>query len=194
MEAFFKWFAALHYYWYLSAFVAIMVGLFFLFSAYPRTRRVRGQLLTLSAMCLITLLFFILSFSLRVSKIALSTGFSARTMPRLWSYLMLPTSIAAFIQILKKDNKPDEKLGRWPLALGVALGSIFSVILFQFVGYYISSAVFIFLVMWVMNERRWTMLVLTPLGWLAFTYFIFQKLLFINLPVGFLFNLIKQGG
>lgn len=191
MEAFSKWLASLHYTWFLVAFVVVMAGLFFLFRAFPRTRRVRGQLLTLSGMCLIALVFFLLTFSLKVSKIAADTGFSARTMPRLWCLLMLPTAIAAFVQIIKNDGEPDEPFGRWTLALGVALGSIFSVMLFQFVGYYISSAVFIFLVMWVMKERKWTMLTFTPLGWVAFTYFIFQKLLYINLPAGMLFTLLK---
>lgn len=191
MEAFSKWLTNLHYGWIVLGFMVIMLGLFFLFRAFPRTRRVMGQLLTLSGMCLITLLFFLLTFSLKVSKMAADAGFSARTMPRLWCFLMLPTAVAAFVQILKDDNEADEPFGKWQLALGVALGSIFSIILFQFVGYYISSAVFIFLVMWVMKERKWTMLTFTPLGWVAFTYFIFQKLLYINLPTGMLFSLLK---
>lgn len=191
MEAFSQWLASLDYYWIVVAAVVIMLGLFFLFRAFPRTRRVMAQLLVLSGMCLLALLFFLLTFTLKVSKMAVDTGFSARTMPRFWCLLMLPVAVAAFVQILKKDHAEDEKFGRWGLALGVALGSIFSVILFQFVGYYISSAVFIFIVMWVMKERKWTMLTFTPLGWVAFTYLIFQKLLYINLPTGMLFSLFK---
>ena len=156
MEAFSQWLSSLHYVWFIAALVVIMVGLFFLFRAFPRSRNKIGQLLVLSGMCLISLLFYLLTFSFRVTKIAADAGFSARTMPRLWCVLMLPIAIAAYIQILKDDNQ-EEKFGRWGLALGVALGSIFSVILFNFVGYYICSAVFIFAVMWVMKERRWTM-------------------------------------
>lgn len=190
MEAFAQWLSSLHYIWIVVCSVVIMVGLFFLFRAFPRTRQKMGQLLVLSGMSLLSLLFYILTFSLKVSKMAADAGFTARTMPRLWCALMLPIAIAAYIQILK-DNQEEEKFGRWTLALGVALGSIFSVIIFNFAGYYISSAVFIFAVMWVMKERRWTMLTFTPLGWVAFTYFFFQKLLFINLPVGMLFSLLK---
>ena len=72
----------------------------------------------------------------------------------------------------------------------MALGSIFSVILFSFLGYYLSSAAFIFGVMWVMKERRWKMLVLTPVAWVAFTYLIFQRVLFIGLPTGILPSLL----
>lgn len=189
MEAFSKWLASLDYYWILLGAVVLMAILFFIFRANPKTRRVTGQLMTLSCMCVMTLLYYILTFSLRVSKMSESTGFTARTMPRLWCALMVPIAIAAFVEIIRKGES-DEKFGRWGLALGVALGSIFSVVMFNFLGYYISSAVFIFAVMWVMKERRWKMLVITPIAWIAFTYFVFQRMLYIGLPSGMLFDLI----
>ena len=189
MEAFSKWLASLDYYWILLGAAVIMAALFFVFRAIPRTRPVTGQLITLSGMCVLSLLFYILTFSLRVSKMSASTGFTARTMPRLWCALMVPIAIAAFVEIIRHGSK-DEPFGRWGLALGVALASIFSVIMFKFLGYYISSALFIVGVMLVMNERRWKMLVITPAAWIVFTYFVFQKMLYIGLPSGMLFDLI----
>lgn len=189
MTAFSKWLASLAYYWILLGAVVLMVLLFFIFRAIPKTRRLTGQLMTFSGMCVMTLLFYILTFSLRATRIAGSAAFTARTMPRLWCALMLPVAIAAFVEILRRGGN-DEKFGRWGLALGVALGSIFSVILFSFLGYYLSSAAFIFGVMWVMKERRWKMLVLTPVAWVAFTYLIFQRVLFIGLPTGILPSLL----
>lgn len=189
MEAFSKWLASLDYYWVLLGAVVLMAILFFVFRSIPKTRPVIGQLMTLSGMCVLTLLFYILTFSLRVSKMSASTGFTARTMPRLWCFLMLPTAIAAFVEIIRHGSK-DEPFGRWGLALGVALGSIFSVVMFKFLGYYISSALFIVGVMWVMNERSWKRLVITPVVWVVFTYFVFQKMLYIGLPSGMLFDLI----
>ena len=189
MEAFSKWLASLDYYWILLGAVVIMAALFFVFRAIPKTRPVTGQLITLSGMCVLSLLFYILTFSLRVSKMSASTGFTARTMPRLWCALMVPIAIAAFVEIIRHGSK-DEPFGRWGLALGVALASIFSVLMFKFLGYYISSALFIVGVMLVMNERRWKMLVITPAAWIVFTYFVFQKMLYIGLPSGMLFDLI----
>ena len=82
----------------------------------------------------------------------------------------------------------DKKFDRWVFALLVGLGSIVSVMLFQWIGYYLSSALFIVIVMIAMGERNWIQLTLTPIIWCVFTYFVFNKLLFISLPVGSLFK------
>jgi len=182
------WLTGLGYQWVLLGVVFVMGVLLALFRASSRTRPVAGQLMVLSGMCVVTLIFYLLTFSLRVSKMAADSGCTARTIPRLWCFLMLLAATAAFVSILKKDNRPDSAFARWKLALGVAVGSIFSVVMFQFVGYYLSSAVFLVTVMWAMRERRWTYLVLTPVCWVTFTYLIFDRLLYISLPMGALFS------
>ena len=188
MTALSSWLNSLSYGVVLGGIAVLMVGFYFLFNAIPRTRPVKGQLLCVVGMNLITLLFYILTFSLRVSKMAAQSGATPRTMPRLWAFLMLFASIGAYIAILKKDNKPDEKFDRWVFALMVALGSIVSVVLFQWIGYYLSSAIFIVTVMIAMGEKNKLQLILTPIIWCVFTYFVFNKFLFISLPVGSLFK------
>ena len=192
MANFSKWLTGLSYWWILLGFVAIMTGLFFLFGIWQRTKRVRVQLLCLCGMDLVTLLFYLLTFNLRVSKVAAESGATPKTMPRLWAFLMLLASIGAFLAIIKSENKPDEPFNRWVFALLVGVGSIFSVILFQYIGYYLSSAIFIFVVMIAMGERNKLQLILVPVIWCLFTYFVFYKMLFIKLPFGSLFSwLIK---
>ncbi len=188
MEALSKWINSLSYGYVLGGLAALMIGFYFLFNAIPRTKPVKAQLLCVVGMDLITLLFYILTFSLRVSKMAAQSGATPRTMPRLWAFLMIFASIGAYIAILKKDNKPDAKFDRWVFALLVALGSIVSVILFQWIGYYLSSALFIVTVMIAMGEKNKLQLILTPVLWCVFTYFVFNKFLFISLPVGSLFK------
>ena len=119
---------------------------------------------------------------------AAQSGATPRTLPRLWALLMLLASIGAYVAILKKDNKPDKGFDRWIFALLVGLGSIVSVLLFQWIGYYLSSAIFIVVVMVAMGEKSKLQLILTPIIWCVFTYFVFNKLLFISLPVGSLFK------
>ena len=188
MTALSKWLSALHYGWVLGGIAVLLIGFYFLFNAIPRTKPVKAQLLCVVGMDLITLLFYLLTFSLRVSKMAASAGATPRTLPRLWAFLMLLASICAYVAILKKSNKPDKKFDRWVFALLVGLGSIVSVMLFQWIGYYLSSALFIVIVMIAMGERNWIQLTLTPIIWCVFTYFVFNKLLFISLPVGSLFK------
>ena len=192
MEALSKFLTGLSYWWIILGFLAIMVGLYFLFNSIQRTKPVKAQLLCLCGMDLVTLLFFLLTFNLRVSKLAAEAGATPRTMPRLWALLMLLASIGAFFAIIRKDASPDEKFNRWGFALLVGVGSIFSVIMFQYIGYYLSSAIFIVVVMLAMGEKNKLQLILVPVVWCVFTYFVFYKLLFIKLPFGSLFSwLIK---
>ena len=108
MADFSKWLTSLSYWWILLGFVAVMTGLYFLFGVWPRTKRVRVQLLCLFGMDYVTLLFYLLTFNLRVSKLAAEAGATPRTMPRLWALLMTLASIGAFFAIIREDNKPDE--------------------------------------------------------------------------------------
>ena len=188
MTALSNWLNSLSYGYVLGGLAVLMIGFYFLFNAIPRTKPVKAQLLCVVGMDLITLLFYILTFSLRVSKMAAQSGATPRTMPRLWAFLMLLASVGAYIAILKKDNKPDKEFNRWVFALMVALGSIVSVVLFQWIGYYLSSAIFIVTVMIAMGEKNKLQLILTPIIWCVFTYFVFNKFLFISLPVGSLFK------
>lgn len=192
MASFSKWLTGLSYWWILLTFLVIMTGFYFLFGIWERTKRVRVQLLCLCGMDFVTLLFYLLTFNLRVSKLAAEAGATPRTMPRLWALLMTLASIGAFFAIIKSDTKPDEKFNRWIFALLVGVGSIFSVIMFQYIGYYLSSAIFIFVVMIAMGERNKLQLILVPVIWCLFTYFVFYKMLYIKLPFGSLFSwLIK---
>lgn len=192
MASFSKWLTNLSYWWILLGFVVVMVGLFFLLGIWPKTKRVRCQLLCLFGMDYVTLLFFLLTFNLRVSKVAAESGATPRTMPRLWALLMLLASVGAFFAIINQNNKPDEKFNRWVFAFLVGIGSIFIVIMFQYIGYYLSSAIFILVVMIAMGEKNKLQLILVPIIWCLFTYFVFYKFLYIKLPFGSLFSwLIK---
>ena len=188
MTALSNWLNTLSYGWILGGLAVLLIAFYFIFNAIPKTRPVKAQLLCVVGMDLITLLFFILTSSLRISKLAAEAGASARTLPRLWAFLMLIASIGAYAAILKKDSAPDAKFDRWVFALLVGLGSIVSVLLFNFIGYYLSSAIFIVVVMIAMNEKNKLQLIITPIAWVVFTYLVFNKLLYIKLPVGSLFK------
>ena len=44
-----------------------------------------------------------------------------------------------------------------------------------------------------MGEKNKLQLILTPIVWCAFTFFVFNKLLYIRLPVGTLFEGLLKG-
>lgn len=186
MEAFAKWMAGLNALWYLAALAVVLIALFFVFHNIKKLRPYTGQLLLLSAFVLIALIFFLLTFSFKVSKLA--SGVSARSMPRLWIALLLLSAAAVFLDVFTHKEKPDAPLGNWRLAAVVIVIAVLSVALFSYIGYYISSALFIVAFMLLLGERKPVVLAAVPVGWCVFTYFIFNKLLYISLPVGALFS------
>lgn len=188
MESFAKMLADLNVIWYLLFLVVVEAVLFVVFRRVQKLRPYTGQLLLLSAFLLLSLIFFLLTFSFKVSKMA--SGVSARSMPRLWVFLMLISAVLVIVNILQGKEEPDQPLGRWQLSVAVLVICVVSVALFQYIGYYVSSGLFIVAFMLLLGERRPVPLVATPVAWGVFTYFVFNKFLFITLPIGSLFEAI----
>lgn len=168
--------------WIAVIYFSAMALLWLLFRSMKKTRPYLGQLLVISGICLIALIFFILTFDLKVRKQDIYV--TAATMPRVWIAALVPVAILTYVAILNGNSKPDEPFGRWQMVLTVAVAVFASVFLFDYIGYYLSSALFLVLMMVLMKERNWLRLVLVPLSWCLFTYFVFDKLLFITLPTG----------
>lgn len=176
--------------WLLAGFAAILVALFFVYSKFPKTKPFRGQLLVITGFCLFTLLFFLMGFDFKVNKQMRDAGFFANTVPNTWAALMVPCAIMVVVNIFSATNKPDEPFGKWVLALGIGVAALAAVFLFEYIGYYLSSVLFLLLMMWLLRERRLPILIGLPVGWCVFVYFVFDKLLYMGLPVGSLFDAI----
>ena len=172
--------------WTALIFVALMVAFWVLYTFVPRLKPYRGQLMVITFICLFTLLLFLCTFSFRIKKIMKYTN--AATMPRTWVALMVPVILLVVVSILNGSTQPDEPFKRWKPALGTGVAGIASVFLFDYIGYYLSSALFLVLMMWLMKERKILRLVLTPICWCLFTWLVFDKLLYITLPTGQLFQ------
>lgn len=186
MEAFAKTLADLNAIWYLVALVVLLAVLFLVFRGVKKLRPYTGQLLLLSAFLFIALVFFLLTFSFKVSKMA--AGVSARSMPRLWIFLLVVSAAMVLIDVLRGKSDPDKPMGRWQLVIAVLVLSVVSVALFSYIGYYISSGIFLVCFMLLLGERKPVKLIAVPVCWGLFTYFVFNKFLFITLPAGSLFS------
>lgn len=166
----------------LLGFVVIMVGFFFLFGLSKKLKPYRGQMMVITGLCLFFLLFFLMTFAFKVRKTMVHT--TAATIPRAWIFLMIPVAIMIITSILNGKSGTDEPFGRWQLTLGVALAAFVSVFLFEYIGYYLSSALFLVLMMFLLRERKVAVLIGVPVAWVLFTYLVFAKLLYITLPTG----------
>ena len=173
--------------WILLGFAAIMVGFFFLFGLSKKLKAYRGQMMVITGLCLFFLLFFLMTFAFKIRK-AQMIHTTAATVPRAWIFLMIPVAIMVITSILNGKSGTDEPFGRWVLTLGIAAAAFISVFLFEYIGYYLSSALLLILMMFLLRERKVAVLVGVPVGWVLFTYFVFAKLLYITLPIGSLWT------
>jgi len=190
MKAIGKFLTDINPLWILLGFAVIMVALFFVYSKSAKCKPYRGQLLVISGFCLFTLLFFLMSFDFKVNKLMRDAGVTASTIPRTWAALMVPCAIMVFVNTLSATNKPDEPFGKWQLALGIGIAALACVFLFEYLGYYLSTVLFLLLMMFLLRERRPLVLILLPVIWCVFVYFVFDKLLYMGLPTGALFAAI----
>jgi len=146
-----------------------------------------GQILVLGGIFWIGLVFYFITFALPVPRIAENFNIPS-TIPRFWFFLLVPVIILALIPMLKGEEDSDLKSGNLKRLSAVFGTLVISLILFQYIGYYISSAIFLFVVIWVLGSRSKIELIAIPVGWVIFSYLFFARLLFVRLPVGELFT------
>jgi len=164
--------------------IQVPVGIVFYRSRY---RPYLGQILVTSTILTVALLFYLMTFSFQKVHGMGASRTTAATVPRLWVYLMIPSAVVVFMGIFKNKEKPDPPFGRVGLAGTLLLMLVVSIVLYRYIGFYISSALFLFSSMWVMKNRQPLTLILIPAGWVAMCYFLFVRLLWVPLPVGALF-------
>jgi hypothetical protein len=151
----------------------------------PKLRPFTGQLLTLAAVLWVGVVFFVISFSFPVRFQTGNT--TSATIPRVWFYALVPAFILAVYSVIR-GREPDPKWGNIMRVAIILGGLVLSVTVFYMIGYYVSSALFLVLVMWVLGSRKKLELILVPAGWVVFSYVIFAWLLHVRLPVGFVFS------
>ena len=152
-----------------------------------RYRPYMGQILVTSTIAAVALLFYLMTFSFQKVHGMGASKTSAATVPRLWVYLMVPSAALVFFSIFRKKEKPDHPFGHVALAGKLLLMLTVSIVLYRYIGFYNSSALFLFAAMWVMENRKPLTLILIPAGWVAMCYFLFVRLLWVPLPVGSFF-------
>jgi len=154
-----------------------------------KLRPYMGQILILATVFGIGILFFIITYSFPHPSGVTDSTTDASTIPRVWFYALIPSIALALIPIFTGKETPDAKWGAGLKNVGIILAIlIISVSLFQFIGYYISSALFVVVALWVLGVRNKIQLITLPLGWILFSYLVFAKVLYVRLPVGSIFS------
>jgi tripartite-type tricarboxylate transporter receptor subunit TctC len=105
--------------------------------------------------------------------------------PRIWIFILLFLSI---LLIIKSKNKKAERTKYSPKNVLIIIALlIFYLMAMQWIGYYFTTPVFILAAMYLLDYRKKAMMSINAFGFVLFSYFIFNKLLYIELPLGWWF-------
>lgn len=123
--------------------------------------------------------------------LALTFGFTRQEeagpalIPRLWIYLIVVLSGIILWQVLRGRDKVAPKIERPGLLVLVMAALIGYFVAMPFLGYFLSTFLFIVLLLNVLSyPKKWLIYVIAG-GWCLASYLVFYKLFYIQLPLGF---------
>lgn len=163
----------------LLATVAVFVVVFLLVSRVAVRKEYRGQFVLLCTLVFVSLAFFVMTFGFRKSG-----SVSADVVPRLWIAGILACAVYLLVIMLRGTEDPDPAGGNIVPPIRYILICLAYLLAMPWLGFFIGSVVFLVTGMLVLSYRKWLVIVSVSVGWLAFAYFLFYKLLFVPLPMG----------
>ncbi len=102
--------------------------------------------------------------------------------PGIWIIILLLLSV---ILIIKSKNNKTERVNSSPKTVLIIIVFLISYLLaMQWIGYFFTTPVFIMATMYLLKYRKIALMVINAFGFVLFSYFIFNKLLHIDLPFG----------
>ncbi len=157
----------------------IGIGLVFRFTT---RREWMGQAMVPAVLMALGILFYAVTYDFPVEEVG------PALIPRIWIVTLVILCGGLLFFAFTGNTDKDPKAGR----IGFVLTGIAVMVAYFFamqtIGYFISSFIFVALMMYILSCRKPMLLILVPTGWLVFSYLVFYKLLYIQLPLGFIEN------
>ena len=151
---------------------------------FSKRKEFTGQSIIPTILIAVSLLFWAVTFGFPLEEAG------PTLIPRLWIFwlVLLCTTLLGFCVAGK--TKKDPKSGRLGfLAIGIVLVIAYYFAM-NYLGYFLSSFLFLAVMMYMLSYRKPLTIILVCSGWVIFSYLIFYKLLYIQLPLGFIENFI----
>jgi hypothetical protein len=146
---------------------------------FSRMRPYLGNILIPCSLIAVCLMFLAMTFGFRVEEAG------PALIPRLWIYMILVLSGVILWQILRGKDALVSKIERPGLLALVMAALIGYFVAMSFLGYFLSTFLFIVLLLHMLSYRKKFLIYLIAGGWVVFSYWVFYKLLYIQLPLGF---------
>lgn len=144
-----------------------------------------------SGQTIIPLIMIVFSLVLWVATLGFPTEDAGPALiPNLWIFwLILLSTVLLFLCFTGKIDK-DPKRGRIGF-LGIGVGLVVAYyFVIDHLGYFVSSFLFLTIAMYMLSYRKPITILLVGTGWVLFSYLVFYKLLYIQLPLGFIEDFI----
>ncbi len=144
-----------------------------------------------SGQTIIPLIMIALSLVLWIKTLAFpSEDAGPALIPLLWVFclILLSAVILAFCFTGRIDKDPQRgRIAFLGLGVGLIVAYYFAM---EYLGYFISSFLFLTAAMYMLSYRKPLAIFMVGTGWVLFSYLVFYKLLYIQLPLGFMEDFI----
>ncbi|MCP4746966.1 MAG: tripartite tricarboxylate transporter TctB family protein [Desulfobacteraceae bacterium] len=141
-----------------------------------------GQIMAPSSLIGLCIVFFAITFSFPEEEAG------PRAVPRLWIFWLCVLSSMVLIQIFRRKAAKDPAPGRLGfvfLMIALLTGYYFAI---QTAGYFLSTFVFLALLMHILGYKNKWIIYAVSTGWVIFSYIVFYRVLYIQLPLGYFEN------
>jgi len=138
-----------------------------------------GNILLPCGLIALSILFFAITFSFPEEEVG------PAAVPHLWIFWTILLSLVALHQIWRGMVAPDPELGRIGFLIIVILLLVAYYFAMQIAGYFLSTFLFLVILMHLLSYRKKLIIYLVAGGWVLFSYVVFYKILFIQLPLGY---------
>jgi len=164
--------------------IILLLVIWFITKRSAKGKYLDGIMLPLFFIAL-SIVFFLISYTFPSNE---KVGPSV--VPRLWILILVPLNIFLLIDIFRKKKEIKESEGNQAIVWGfIGLLLLYLISIF-YIGYFISSFVFLFVGIYMLGYRKYLTMLIISTGWLLFSYLIFYKLLYVPLPVGKLIEML----
>jgi len=141
-----------------------------------------GNILVLCSMIAFALVLFAITFSFPMEEAG------PAVVPYLWVFWTILLCSVILWQLFRGTGKPDPESGRLLFLASVISLLIAYYFAIGFIGYFLSSFLFLVIVMHLLAYPKKRTIYFVAGGWVLFSYVVFYRALYIQLPLGRLFE------
>ena len=138
-----------------------------------------GNILLPCALIALSIVFLAITFSFPEEEVG------PAAVPHLWIFWTVVLCGVILSQVLFGEADPDPKAGRIGFLLLIMLMLAAYYFAMQNIGYFLSSFLFLVILMHVLSYKKKLIIYSVAASWVLFSYVVFYKILFIQLPLGY---------